>query len=73
MKRFLKYVLKVALPLSGFTALLGACASTPCNNDACYDRSLSSVDPYEEGDVAQWGSENYEKQKEKHAPRVFKP
>jgi hypothetical protein len=65
MKKYLKYVLTVALPLSGLTTLLGSCASTPCNNDACYDRSLSSVDPYEEGDVAAWGSEKYEKAKEK--------
>ena len=57
MKKVLKYSLTVLIPLAGFTALLGSCASTPCNNDACYDRSLSSVDPYEEGDVAQWGSE----------------
>lgn len=28
-----------------------------CNNDACYDRNVSSVDPYKKGDIAAWGSE----------------
>lgn len=68
MKKYLKYILTVALPLSGLAALLGSCASTPCNNDACYDRSLSSVDPYEEGEIAAWGTEKYEKAKEKRLP-----
>lgn len=71
MKKFLKYTLTVALPLMGLTAMLGSCASTPCNNDACYDRSLSSVDPYEDGEVAAWGTEKYEKAKEKQMHRDF--
>jgi hypothetical protein len=73
MKKYLRYVLTVALPLTGLTALLGSCASTPCNNDACYDRSISSVDPYDDGEVAQWGTEKYEKQKEQQQKRNWKP
>jgi len=73
MKKILRYSLTVVLPLCGLTALLGSCAYTPCNNDACYDRSLSSVDPYEEGEVAAWGTEKYEKQKEKQMHREYKP
>jgi len=71
MKKYVKYVLTVVLPLAALTATLGACAYTPCNNDACYDRSLSSVDPYEDGEVAAWGTEKYEKQKEKDIHREF--
>ena len=54
-----KYWKKIwLLPIGAFTALLGACSGSPaCNNDACYDRKISSVDPYKKGDVAQWGSE----------------
>jgi hypothetical protein len=70
MKKFMKYVLKVLLPLAGMTALLGSCASTPCNNDACYNRNLSSVDPYEEGDVAQWGSEKEQQLRERQLQKA---
>ena len=73
MKKMMKYVLTLLLPLAGFATMLGSCASTPCNNDACYDRSLSSVDPYEEGEVAAWGTEKYEKAKERHMYREAKP
>ncbi len=72
MKKYLKYVLTMILPLTGLATLLGSCASTPCNNDACYDRSLSSVDPYEEGEVAAWGTEKYEKSKQKRIRREFR-
>ncbi len=71
MKKVLKYFLAAVLPLAGLSALLGSCASTPCNNDACYDRSLSSVDPYEEGEIAAWGSEKQEKAKEKQLRHEF--
>ena len=68
MKKYFHYVLTVVFPLSALAVLLGSCASTPCNNDACYDRSLSSVDPYEDGEIASWGTEKYEKAKEKRLP-----
>lgn len=69
MKRSLRYLLTLFLPLLCLTFILGSCASTPCNNDACYDRSLSSVDPYEDGEVAAWGTEKWEKQREKQRTR----
>ena len=51
-----KYLL--ALPLAAVSAILAACATTShCNNDACYDRNVSSVDPYKKGDIAEWGTE----------------
>lgn len=28
-----------------------------CRNDSCYDRQISSVNPYKKGDVAAWGTE----------------
>lgn len=71
MKKCLKYVLTVILPFLGLTVIMGSCASTPCNNDACYDRTLSSVDPYEDGDVAAWGSEKQQKAREKQIRREF--
>jgi hypothetical protein len=71
MKKYLKYLLTAALPLAGLSVLLGSCANTPCNNDACYDRSLSSVDPYEEGDIAAWGSEKQQKARENRLKREF--
>lgn len=71
MKKLLKTVVTLVLPLAGLSMMLGSCAHTPCNNDACYDRSLSSVDPYEEGEVAAWGTEKYEKAKEKQLRREF--
>ncbi len=61
MKKMLKYVLAAV----GLVALLGSCAHTPCNNDACYARELASSDPYENGEIAAWGSERWEKQKER--------
>jgi hypothetical protein len=58
MKKTWKYVASVVLPLTGISALLGACSSmSTCNNDACYDRNISSVDPYKKGDIATWGTE----------------
>jgi|GEM_PF-7067774 len=56
----------------GVVALLGSCAHTPCNNDACYNRELSSVDPYEDGEIAAWGSEKWEKKKEMKSGRQVK-
>jgi hypothetical protein len=73
MKKYVRYALTVVLPLMGFTAILGSCAYTPCNNDACYDRSLSSVDPYEDGDVAAWGSEKQDAAREKQMHHNYKP
>jgi hypothetical protein len=56
MKRAWKFMLM--LPIAGASALIAACATTSgCNNDACYDRNISSVDPYRKGDVAAWGTE----------------
>lgn len=58
MKKAWKYFVAVVLPVTGLSAFFGSCASTStCNNDACYDRSLSSSDPYKQGEVAAWGSE----------------
>lgn len=58
MKKAWKYFVAVVLPVSGLSALFGSCASTTaCNNDACYDRNISSADPYKAGDIAAWGSE----------------
>lgn len=66
MNKRVKKVLTVVLPLAALTAILGACASwSGCNNDACYDRAVSSVDPYAAGDVAAWGSEKEEAAREK--------
>lgn len=46
------------LPVAAVSAVLAACATTShCNNDACYDRNVSSVDPYKKGDIAAWGTE----------------
>lgn len=67
MKKMLRYVLAAV----GVVALLGSCAHTPCNNDACYNRELSSVDPYEEGEIAAWGSEKWEKKQAQKPRREF--
>lgn len=72
MKKVLKIVVTVVLPLAGLTVLFGSCASTPsCNNDACYNRNLASVDPYKKGEIAAWGTEKevaeQEELKEKRA------
>lgn len=61
MKKVLRYVLVVVFPFAGVSILFGSCASSHCNNDSCYSRKLSSVDPYKEGEVAAWGSEQSEK------------
>jgi len=66
MKRSWKYLWSVVLPLTGLSAVLGACASmNTCNNDACYDRKVSSADPYKTGDIAAWGSEKEVAEKER--------
>lgn len=58
MKKIFKYFFVVVLPVCGLAFLFGSCASTPsCNNDACYERNVSSVDPYKKGNIATWGSE----------------
>lgn len=58
MKKAFKYLFTVVLPITGFSVILGACASMQnCNNDACYDRQVSSSDPYKKGEIAAWGSE----------------
>jgi len=64
MKKVLTKLLTVVLPFSGLAALFGCSATPTCNNDSCYDRSLSSVDPYKAGDIAAWGTEKDEAQKE---------
>jgi hypothetical protein len=61
-----KWVLLV-LPVAVGLGILGSCASTKsCNNDACYERKLSSVNPYEEGEIAAWGSEKEAAELERH-------
>lgn len=68
-----KKVLKVGLPLVAVTALLGSCASwSGCNTDACYDRAISSVDPYRKGEVAEWGTEKEQAEKD-YAKERFSP
>ena len=58
MKKAWKRFVAVVLPVTGLSALFGSCASTTvCNNDACYDRNLSSADPYKKGNIAAWGTE----------------
>lgn len=58
MKKYFKFSLVLVLSVSSISALLSACASvSQCNNDACYDRRVSSVDPYKKGEVAAWGTE----------------
>lgn len=59
------------LTLVATVVLLGSCAHTPCNNDYCYNRELSSVDPFEKGEVAAWGSEEWERKREQKAKREF--
>lgn len=59
------------LPLAAVSALFTACATTNhCNNDACYDRNVSSVDPYKKGDVAAWGTEKKVKEEEERQERM---
>lgn len=70
MKKTWKHVLTVVIPLAGLSALIGACASTTCNNDACYNRRVSSVDPYKEGDVAAWGSEKERDEQDERKDKV---
>ena len=65
MKRITRVWFFLVLPVTGLGLLLGSCAGTPtCSNDACYDRKISSVDPYREGEVAAWGSEAEIREKE---------
>jgi hypothetical protein len=66
-----KYFFTLVLPVAGLSAMLGSCASTPCNSDSCYERKISSVDPYDEGDVAQWGTEKKQKARDKQLHREF--
>jgi hypothetical protein len=69
MKKTLKHVLTMVLPLAGLSALIGACASTPCNNDSCYSRRISSVDPYKEGEIAAWGTEKEQAEQDEKKDR----
>ncbi len=58
-------VLKVILPMLAVTFVFASCASwSGCNTDACYDRAISSVDPYRKGDVAAWGTEKEQAEKD---------
>ena len=68
MKKMVKYVLAAV----GLVALLGSCAHTHCNHDACYNSEHSSVDPYENGEIAAWGSEAWEKQQQHKTGRELK-
>jgi len=46
------------IAVSGFSVMITACAgNSVCRNDACYDRKISSVDPYRKGEIATWGTE----------------
>lgn len=78
MKKAWRYLVTVVLPVSGLSALFGSCASTSsCNNDACYDRKISSVDPYKNGEIAAWGTEReiaaQEEERETKEVRVREP
>lgn len=65
MSKVRRKALWIAAPILMAGVLLKACASTPaCNNDACYDRQISSTDPYRTGDVAAWGSEKAVKEED---------
>ena len=74
MKSYWKYFVTIVFPLAGISALLGACASmNACNNDACYDRHISSVDPYKKGEIANWGSEKATAEREEEKARILSP
>lgn len=63
MKNFAKVICCAALAV--LSAGLISCATAPaCNNDACYDRKISSVDAYKAGDIAAWGNEKEAAQQE---------
>ncbi|MCO5144343.1 MAG: hypothetical protein M9962_14750 [Oligoflexia bacterium] len=65
-----KKVLIVIAPVVGILSILGACSSTKiCDNDVCYDREISSVDPYQDGEIAAWGSEKRVADEEKEAKK----
>lgn len=77
MKNVAKYFVTVVMPVIGFSVLTSACSSTPvCNNDACYDRKISSVDPYKKGEIAAWGTEKEmardEEEREYIEPKIKK-
>ncbi len=48
-----------------FLVLLNSCASSGCRNDACYNRRIASVDPYQDGERVTWGAEDEEDAKNK--------
>jgi hypothetical protein len=79
MKKAWKYFMAVVIPVSGLSALFASCSTTaPCNNDACYDRNLSSADPFKKGEIAAWGSEKdvaamEEERDSKEEQRMNKP
>lgn len=75
MKKSWKYIVAVVFPVIGLSALFTACSGTACNNDACYDRNLSSADPYKKGEIAAWGTEkqvaDQEAEQEKRAEQLM--
>lgn len=78
MKKMMKYVFVVVVPVCALTFLFVSCAVTPsCNNDACYDRNVSSVDPYKKGNIAAWGTEkevaNQDEEKEMKVKEYRRP
>jgi len=74
MKRAWKKLLTVVLPITGFSALLGSCSTTAtCNNDSCYDRNISSVDPYKKGEIAAWGTEKRVAEEDEKKERMHIP
>ena len=72
MKSVWKKLVRVVFPLTGITTFFGSCTSTPtCNNDACYDRQIASVDPYRDGEVAAWGkTEKEELEKDRRDQKI---
>lgn len=60
MKMKKEKIVKVLIPAIMAATFLYSCASSTderCYNDACYNRKIASVDPYKEGQLAAWGSE----------------
>jgi hypothetical protein len=61
----MKNVIKIALGIFVVCLILQSCAGDKyCRTDACYNREISSVDPYKKGDIAAWGTEKETAQQE---------
>lgn len=60
-----KIAVSSALTLGVSTLLFSSCTSLTCRTDACYDRQLAGLDPFEAGDIAAWGTEKEQAEKER--------